>query len=56
MATISLPLKLVDCADVENVANWTLVVNGAVNAKRRMFVAADGTVTIQPNGFVITFR
>ena len=56
IATISLPLKLVDCADVENVANWTLEVNGVVDAKRRVRVAADGTVTIPPPGFVITFR
>ena len=56
VATVSLPLKLVDCADVENVASWTLEVNGVVKANCRMFVAADGTVTVQPNGFIITFR
>ena len=56
MATTVLPLRLVDCADVENVAGWTLEVNGVVKAKRHLSVAADGTVTIEPSGLVITFR
>lgn len=56
MVTTSLPLKLVDCADVKNVGDWTLEVNGVVNERLRMSVAADGTVTIHPSGLVITFR
>jgi len=54
--TVSLPLKIVDCADTENVRRWTLEVNGAVKANLRPHVAQDGTLTLDSPGCVIVIR
>ena len=53
---ILLPLKLVGCADTENVKDWTLEVNGVVKANRRLSVAADGTLTATITGTVFVIR
>lgn len=53
---VGLPLKLIDCAGADNVRNWTLEVNGAAKATRRLSVAADGTLTVTATGTVVVIR
>ena len=46
----------VDCTDVENMSNWTIVVDGAETARFRAKVANDGMVFLMQPGIRIILR
>ena len=46
----------VDCTDVENMSNWTIVVDGTETARFRAKIANDGTVFLMQPGIRIILR
>ena len=50
-----LPGTYVNCSGLENIAGWTLKVNGAPNAKCKVSVR-NGKLFFWRPGFIITFR
>jgi hypothetical protein len=52
----ALPLRLVGCAGTGNIKNWTLIVNGVVDGRKSLSIAADGTVTVLNPGLKVILR
>lgn len=51
-----LPLVLENLGDAENLANWTLVVDGKTCVRQLEYDAESGKISAVPNGMVILFR
>lgn len=52
----SLAVTFLNCSNVGNLANWTLCLEEGNASRYRIQVGTDGSITIVPVGFIISFR